>query len=82
MPARVALRMEKPIDSQLLLNTPSTEALLGHGDLLFKDIGQPIRLQGAYLPPEERAAIFSTPPQPAGGRGASLGRRGTRADPP
>ena len=36
----------------------SAEDLLGNGDLLFKDIGEPVRLQGLYLPPDERRAVF------------------------
>ncbi len=35
------------------------ETLLGSGDLLFKDIGEPVRLQSAYLPPEERDHAFA-----------------------
>ena len=43
----------------MLLGEPGAENLLGNGDLLFKDIGPPKRLQAAYLPPEERDRIFS-----------------------
>jgi hypothetical protein len=28
------------------------------GDLLYKDFGNPVRLQGAYLPAAERAAVL------------------------
>ncbi|MBK6795336.1 MAG: DNA translocase FtsK [Acidobacteria bacterium] len=49
IPARVALRMQKPIESKMLLNHNGAETLLGNGDLLFKDVGEPVRLQGAFL---------------------------------
>jgi hypothetical protein len=62
--ARVALRMEKPMESHMILKQGGAEALLGNGDLLFKDGGEPVRLQAPLLSAEERAAI---------GR---LGRRG------
>jgi DNA segregation ATPase FtsK/SpoIIIE-like protein len=32
--------------------------LLGRGDLLYRDVGEPVRLQGAYLPPKEADEIF------------------------
>jgi len=40
------------------LNRKGVETLLGSGDLLFKEIGEPIRLQSPYLSPEEGKAIF------------------------
>jgi len=58
IPARVGLRVTSRIESHMLLNRAGAEDLLGNGDLLFKDIGEPIRLQGLYLPPEERRRIF------------------------
>jgi hypothetical protein len=60
IPARVGLKMERAIESRMLLGVPGTETLLGYGDLLFKDIGDPVRLQAAYLPSEEREAIFTS----------------------
>jgi len=42
----------------MLLNQKGAETLLGSGDLLFKDMGDTIRLQSPYLSPEERKAIF------------------------
>ena len=56
--ARLALKMDKEIESRMLLGAPGAEALLGYGDLLFKDIGEPVRLQSPYIPPEDRAAAF------------------------
>jgi hypothetical protein len=58
IPARVGLRVTSRIESHMLLNRAGAEDLLGNGDLLFKDIGEPMRLQGLYLPPEERRRIF------------------------
>ncbi|MEX0701606.1 MAG: FtsK/SpoIIIE domain-containing protein [Planctomycetales bacterium] len=58
IPARVALKMQSAIESRMLLGESGAERLLGMGDLLFKDIGPPRRLQSAWLPPEERDAIF------------------------
>lgn len=60
IPARVGLRMEKALESRMLLSQPGAEALLGHGDLLFKDVGEPVRLQAPLLAPEDREAIGRT----------------------
>lgn len=46
---RVALRVVRPIDSRLILDESGAETLLGRGDLLYKDIGDPIRLQGLFV---------------------------------
>jgi DNA segregation ATPase FtsK/SpoIIIE, S-DNA-T family len=56
--ARVGLRLPSPIESQMLLGEAGAEALLGKGDLLYKCIGDPVRLQSPYLPEEELAAVF------------------------
>jgi hypothetical protein len=58
IPARVGLRVTSRIESHMLVNRAGAEDLLGNGDLLFKDIGEPVRLQGLYLPPMERRRIF------------------------
>ena len=60
IPARVGLKTNSYIESKMLLATTGAENLLGHGDLLFKDIGDPVRLQGAYLSPELRDKLFAT----------------------
>ena len=54
MPAKIALKMSKSIESNMVLGEKGAENLLGSGDMLFKDIGDPIRLQSPYLKPEER----------------------------
>jgi DNA segregation ATPase FtsK/SpoIIIE-like protein len=58
MPARVALKTSKAIESKMLLETDGAEKLLGHGDLLFKDFGEPRRLQAVYIPPDDRERLF------------------------
>lgn len=58
MPARVGLKMQKRLESNMLLNEPGAEKLLNHGDLLFKDVGPPRRLQAPLLTSEERVRIF------------------------
>lgn len=58
IPARVALKTNKEIESRMLLGELGAARLLGQGDLLFKDIGPCRRLQGIYVPPDERARVF------------------------
>ncbi len=62
LPARVALKMPRKVDSRLVLGEPGAEALLGRGDLLYKDIGAPIRLQGLLTTREELAALAGETP--------------------
>jgi DNA segregation ATPase FtsK/SpoIIIE, S-DNA-T family len=65
IPARVGLKMQKAIESKMLLNEAGAEHLLGRGDLLFKCIGDAVRLQSPYLPPPELEAIFKAATQGA-----------------
>jgi DNA segregation ATPase FtsK/SpoIIIE, S-DNA-T family len=58
IPARVGLKMGKSLESNMLLSEAGAEKLLGHGDLLFKDIGRPRRLQAPLLTEANRTAIF------------------------
>jgi DNA segregation ATPase FtsK/SpoIIIE, S-DNA-T family len=58
MPCRIGLKMQKALESRMLLETGGAENLLGNGDLLFRDIGAPRRLQGLWVPPEIRARLF------------------------
>jgi S-DNA-T family DNA segregation ATPase FtsK/SpoIIIE len=58
MSCKVALKTQSAIESRLILEEAGAENLLGHGDLLFCDIGNPIRLQSPYLAESERAEIF------------------------
>lgn len=57
--ARVGLRMQS-MESKMLLGESGTESLLGKGDLLYKCIGDPVRLQSPYLPPEELEQVFGS----------------------
>lgn len=59
LPARIGLSMSKAIESNMLLNQKGAENLLGKGDLLFKDIGDPVRLQSPLLTTEKRTEIFT-----------------------
>jgi len=49
MPARVGLMMVKREESRMLLGQAGAENLLGKGDLLYRDVGDPIRLQAPLL---------------------------------
>lgn len=53
LPGRVALSVASAIDSRLILGEAGAETLLGKGDLLYKDIGEPVRLQGLWISREE-----------------------------
>ncbi len=55
---RVCLRMTDARQSQVVLGQSGAEQLLGKGDLLFQDVGEPKRLQAAYLPESDRKRIF------------------------
>jgi len=51
---RVALTLTSSIESNMILGTAGAERLTSRGDLLYKDFGNPIRLQAPYLPESER----------------------------
>jgi len=55
--ARVALRLSR-IESRMMLGEEGAASLLGKGDLLYRCIGDPVRLQSPYLPEEELKAVF------------------------
>ncbi len=57
-PTRVAFRMASAVNSKIVLDQSGAERLLGNGDLLFKDVGPPRRLQAPLLTEENRNAIF------------------------
>jgi S-DNA-T family DNA segregation ATPase FtsK/SpoIIIE len=57
--SRVALKTTKAIESRLLLEVDGAERLSGAGDLLYRAVGDPIRLQAPYLAAEERARLFA-----------------------
>ena len=66
LPARIALKLGS-IESRMLLDENGAESLLGRGDLLYKCIGDPVRLQSPYLPAEELKEVFGA----GGQQGAS-----------
>ncbi|MFO0757698.1 MAG: FtsK/SpoIIIE domain-containing protein [Byssovorax sp.] len=58
IPCRVGLLTQSAIESRMLLQAPGAERLTGHGDLLYKDVGEPVRLQAPLLSANDRANIF------------------------
>jgi DNA segregation ATPase FtsK/SpoIIIE-like protein len=46
---RVALTLASHIESNMILGQSGAERLTGSGDLLYKDFGDPVRLQAPYL---------------------------------
>ena len=56
--ARIGLRLPSAIESNMLLAESGAESLLGRGDLLYKCIGDPVRLQSPYLRVEELIEVF------------------------
>jgi hypothetical protein len=58
LPCRVALTLASHIESNMILGAAGAERLTGSGDLLYKDIGDPVRLQAPYLPEAERHRWF------------------------
>ncbi len=54
LPCRVALLLQSAIESRMMLGRSGAEQLTGSGDLLYKDFGDPVRLQAPYLPEAER----------------------------
>jgi hypothetical protein len=54
LPCRVGLALGSPIESNMILGSPGAERLTGSGDLLYKDFGDPSRLQAPFLPEDER----------------------------
>ncbi len=60
-PARIAFQVSTKVDSRTILDGNGAEKLLGNGDMLFLDSGQPdaVRIHGAYLSSEETDTIVS-----------------------
>ncbi len=42
----------------MILGASGAERLTLRGDLLYKDFGNPVRLQAPYLPEAERVGLF------------------------
>jgi hypothetical protein len=49
IPGRIGLMMVKGEESRMLLGQNGAENLLGKGDLFFRDVGEPVRLQAALM---------------------------------
>jgi DNA segregation ATPase FtsK/SpoIIIE-like protein len=58
LPCRVALTLASHIESSMILGVAGAERLTGSGDLLYRDFGDPVRLQAPYLPDAERRHWF------------------------
>ncbi len=54
-PARIAFQVASKVDSRTIIDANGAEKLLGSGDMLFLNTGQPepIRLHGAYISSDE-----------------------------
>nr|MBN2278000.1 DNA translocase FtsK 4TM domain-containing protein [candidate division Zixibacteria bacterium] len=57
--ARIGFQVATKVDSRTILDGNGAEKLLGNGDMLFLQTGQPepIRLHGAYISSEETAGL-------------------------
>lgn len=56
--ARVGLKMAREIESQMIVGEGTAASLLGRGDLLFRDLGDPVRLQSPYVTETELSALL------------------------
>ena len=54
LPCRVAMTLTSHIESNMILGASGAERLTGSGDLLYRDFGDPQRLQAPLLSAEER----------------------------
>jgi S-DNA-T family DNA segregation ATPase FtsK/SpoIIIE len=58
LPTRICLHVEGERNSKIILDEEGGENLLGHGDLLWKQGGGTMRLQGPYVPKPEVEKIL------------------------
>ena len=60
-PSRIAFQVSSKVDSRTIIDANGAEKLLGLGDMLFLQTGQPepVRIHGAYISSEETDAIVS-----------------------
>ncbi len=60
-PARIAYQVASKIDSRTILDMNGAEQLLGNGDMLYLASGspKPVRLQNAYVSPDEVDAVMA-----------------------
>lgn len=59
VPCRIALTVQKSTESRIIVDEVGAELLLGHGDMLVKLVGEPLRrVHGAYVDAKDiRAAV-------------------------
>lgn len=59
-PARIAYQVASKVDSRTILDMNGAEQLLGNGDMLYLASGspKPVRLQNAYISPDEVDAVM------------------------
>jgi S-DNA-T family DNA segregation ATPase FtsK/SpoIIIE len=92
-PARIAYQVATKIDSRTILDMNGAEQLLGNGDMLYLPSGspKPVRLQNAYISPDEvdrvvehvarqqgHASTFMLPSMMEKKRGGGAGGAGER----
>lgn len=58
-PTRIAVRTVSRADSRTILDTPGAESLVCSGDMIVQAEGEEIRLQGAYISPDETDRLIS-----------------------
>ena len=56
-PARIAFRVMQMVDSRTILDRPGANQLIGRGDMLFSQGGDPVRVQCAFIDTPEVADI-------------------------
>lgn len=60
VPSRIALTVQKATESRIIIDDVGAELLLGHGDMLVKLIGVPVRrVHGVFLGSDDIRAIVS-----------------------
>jgi S-DNA-T family DNA segregation ATPase FtsK/SpoIIIE len=70
IPGRIGMSVTTGVDSRVIIDTQGAEALLGKGDLLFKepDKNKPFRVQGVFVKQEEVQRVVGYIKEQAGGQ--------------